>query len=517
MSSLKNIHKHPHTIRTVSIVIAILVVGLLIFAGPVSAVSLGLGVDQSSYKLAEVVTFNASVDINYVGERVPVRNVTLRLVGNTNKTCVFQPDGTVISGCGNLSISAANPSQWGYGATLWGYADTVNTTFGNGYGYGYAAGYELSYNVTWNLTAEGANTGNYTTNLTATANKSSGTSVSYYSSDATFIVDRTRPTVSTVAPLSGAAGIGRSVTIRAIFSETMNGSSISNTTFNLTNSAGTAVAGAVTSTDNVTFTYTPASSLSYATSYTATVAAAVTDVYGNALNTAETWTFTTESAPGGAQATPSGGIPGTVEAPAPITFTPVEEEEVAEEEAVEEEVQPGDEIEVAEVSVVQGNVMSFTLEITPEVAEVIAEETGEEVEAGGESTHTMAVTAVYAGSVTLTFTSDPVVVNVKVGETKFVNIDEDSANDLSVTLNGVKKGVADLKIAKLAKAATIARAKEEAAEAEEEETPVVEKEEPTKEKAKELIPLEATWIYVLIVVVILLLVGLGYWFTTKQE
>ena len=83
--------------------------------------------------------------------------------------------------------------------------------------------------------------------------------------------------------------------VTATFSATMNASTITGTTFLLTDSSNNAVAGTVTY-NNLVATFTPTAALKTATVYTATVksgASGVKDSNGNALAADFSWSFTT--------------------------------------------------------------------------------------------------------------------------------------------------------------------------------------------------------------------------------
>ena len=120
---------------------------------------------------------------------------------------------------------------------------------------------------------------------------------SIYASDETVAGDVTPPTVTTIAPASGAAAVALNSTVAATFSEAMNAGTISGSTFQLRNPGGTAVAATVTyNTSTRVATLTPSAALATSTTYTATVtggAAGVKDSAGNALATDRTWSFTT--------------------------------------------------------------------------------------------------------------------------------------------------------------------------------------------------------------------------------
>jgi hypothetical protein len=108
--------------------------------------------------------------------------------------------------------------------------------------------------------------------------------------------DTTPPTVVTIQP--GDLSEGRSVNapVNAIFSEAMEATSISASSFTLAvTNGGTAVPGTV-SYDPVTFkaTFKPSTALAGNTGYTATVTTSVTDVAGNHLAANMVWSFITQ-------------------------------------------------------------------------------------------------------------------------------------------------------------------------------------------------------------------------------
>jgi hypothetical protein len=103
----------------------------------------------------------------------------------------------------------------------------------------------------------------------------------------------TPPTVTSVAPPDGSAGVCPNTIITATFSKAMNPATINDTTFLLT--TGTppvAVGGVVTFASDVA-TFTPNSTLVLSTTYTATITTGATDTFGNALASDFVWTFTT--------------------------------------------------------------------------------------------------------------------------------------------------------------------------------------------------------------------------------
>ncbi|MDP4263600.1 MAG: DUF4082 domain-containing protein [Bacteroidota bacterium] len=112
--------------------------------------------------------------------------------------------------------------------------------------------------------------------------------------------DVTPPTVLSVSPLSGATGVSTSAAVSAIFSEALNASTVSGTTFQLRDASNTLVTATVTyNAATNTATLTPSAALSNSTVYTATItggASGVKDIAGNALASNFTWSFTTVAA-----------------------------------------------------------------------------------------------------------------------------------------------------------------------------------------------------------------------------
>jgi Domain of unknown function (DUF4082)/Bacterial Ig-like domain/Bacterial Ig domain len=112
----------------------------------------------------------------------------------------------------------------------------------------------------------------------------------------TIAADTTAPTVTATTPASGATGVAISSAVTATFSEAMNASTISGTTFVLSASSGQVAAGVSYNSTTRVATLTPSTALATSTVYTATViggATGVTDSAGNPLAANRTWSFTT--------------------------------------------------------------------------------------------------------------------------------------------------------------------------------------------------------------------------------
>jgi hypothetical protein len=111
--------------------------------------------------------------------------------------------------------------------------------------------------------------------------------------------DAIPPTVTTVSPVSGAAGVFVTSSVTATFSENMAAGTISGTTFTLVPQGGSAVAATVSCNNPcTTATLTPGAPLAANKLHTATVksgASGVTDTAGNPLAADKIWTFTTNT------------------------------------------------------------------------------------------------------------------------------------------------------------------------------------------------------------------------------
>jgi hypothetical protein len=109
--------------------------------------------------------------------------------------------------------------------------------------------------------------------------------------------DTTPPTVTAISPASGATGVAPTTTVTATFSEAMNASTITTSTFVLRDSSNVVVPAAVTY-NATTFvaTLTPNAALAQGVTYTATIsggASGVKDSAGNAMAANKVWSFTT--------------------------------------------------------------------------------------------------------------------------------------------------------------------------------------------------------------------------------
>jgi len=102
--------------------------------------------------------------------------------------------------------------------------------------------------------------------------------------NSTTTTDTTAPTVSSTSPANNAVSGAITVT----FSEEMDSSTITTSTFTVNNASGS-----VTYSNKVA-TFTPSTSLNFSNTYTATITTGVKDTADNAMAANHTWTFTTE-------------------------------------------------------------------------------------------------------------------------------------------------------------------------------------------------------------------------------
>ncbi len=107
------------------------------------------------------------------------------------------------------------------------------------------------------------------------------------------------PAVQSTTPVDGATAVPITDQVTAIFSQTMNTSTLNTSTFTLTSASGS-VAGTVTySSASNTATFTPSASLAYGTVYAATITTGAMNSGGIPLASNYSWSFTTGAVPSG--------------------------------------------------------------------------------------------------------------------------------------------------------------------------------------------------------------------------
>ncbi|MGB0075500.1 MAG: Ig-like domain-containing protein [Terracidiphilus sp.] len=138
----------------------------------------------------------------------------------------------------------------------------------------------------------------YTATITTGATNSSGTALAANDGWSFTTVAAPTPAVTAVTPTSASTGVAITSVVTASFSEAMNASTISGSTFTLTPQGGAAVSANVTYSSNAEIaTLAPLSPLAYNTQYTATLTTGVQSAQGAALAANYTWNFTTAAAP----------------------------------------------------------------------------------------------------------------------------------------------------------------------------------------------------------------------------
>ncbi len=116
----------------------------------------------------------------------------------------------------------------------------------------------------------------------------------------TIAPDETAPTISAVAPLSGATGSSGYANVTVRFNEAMDAATITAANFELSGPGGVVPATISYASGSYTATLDPTSVLTGSTPYTATIkggASGVADLAGNHLAADYTWTFTTAMPP----------------------------------------------------------------------------------------------------------------------------------------------------------------------------------------------------------------------------
>ena len=140
--------------KTISGVVTLLVLSVLVLAGPAQAFVSSLSVFDDSVEKGEKIMFNAELDLE--GQDVSeIDKITLNIYGPENRSCNFDSAGNKIDGCEGMQISLI--SDFGYG-------------YGYGYGYG---GDLLKYKII--LNSGSLEIGNYTTELVTMLNGDSAT------------------------------------------------------------------------------------------------------------------------------------------------------------------------------------------------------------------------------------------------------------------------------------------------------------------------------------------------------
>ncbi len=146
----------------ISALITFIILVMLIFSGPATALSVLIQGLMSSYTQDSIVKFNVTINISDPDRFVPARYIYVNLTGPLNVSRTFDLKGKPLSGDELIRITPISiplKSQYGYG---YGYAMYKDFGYNFGYGYGYGTGpgiIHYSYNVSINSST--LPTGNY--------------------------------------------------------------------------------------------------------------------------------------------------------------------------------------------------------------------------------------------------------------------------------------------------------------------------------------------------------------------
>ena len=121
------------------------------------------------------------------------------------------------------------------GGTTWSPADFSNADASISWSYSWTATSDGTFNIRVRGTDDSGNIGNAGSGITITVGAGG---------------DVTPPTVSSVSPTSGATGVNVSTTISAIFSEAINGSTVTGSTFQLRDAGNNLVSATVSTSSN---------------------------------------------------------------------------------------------------------------------------------------------------------------------------------------------------------------------------------------------------------------------------
>jgi YVTN family beta-propeller protein len=230
------------------------------------------------------------------GEYVYVANAggnSVSVIDTTNNTITATIRGTVISNPWGVTVNPAG--TYGY-VTSFGssYVSIFNTTSNRVINNIFVG--DSPIGVTINIAGTYTYVANYSDATVSVIDNSTNTVTttitvgSYPFALGTFTAYGTAPSVTATVPKSGATDVSPSASIKATFSDTMDSSTITSSTFLL--SGG--ITGTVTyNSTTQTATFKPSTALAKNTTYTATLTTGITNSVGTSLASNYTWSFTT--------------------------------------------------------------------------------------------------------------------------------------------------------------------------------------------------------------------------------
>ena len=147
----------------------------------------------------------------------------------------------------------------------------------------------------WSNALSGVSEGTHT--YTATATDTAG-NTSSASNTRTLTVDTIAPTINNLSPADAATDVSPTTNVTATFSEGMDPTTLTTSTFILKEQGSSSQLGAAISYDSTAnkATLDPSADLTLNTTYTATLSTGVKDAAGNTLAQERSWTFTTDIA-----------------------------------------------------------------------------------------------------------------------------------------------------------------------------------------------------------------------------
>jgi hypothetical protein len=154
--------------KIIASVLTVVILSLILFAGPAKAFVLELDTDKTSLTKGNDISFNVTFEIQNTDQYLPIQALQLELVGPTSSVCEFDVDANIISGCEGMTITPISTVNKGYGYGH-GYDSATGYGYDFGYGYGYGYGYEVEMFLEYTITLNTANynVGNYESILTA--------------------------------------------------------------------------------------------------------------------------------------------------------------------------------------------------------------------------------------------------------------------------------------------------------------------------------------------------------------
>ncbi len=139
--------KRGVVVKGISLAVSVSVLLILIISGPAQAFSLSVDVSNTKPSSGEIIYMIASFNLDSQ-DRIPIDTLSMKLSGNSNITCNFYPNGSLISGCNGITIAPLISANYTEGNLSGAYGGNPYN-WGYGYGYGYGSGYgeKLIYNI----------------------------------------------------------------------------------------------------------------------------------------------------------------------------------------------------------------------------------------------------------------------------------------------------------------------------------------------------------------------------------